>query len=88
MRASHESLSLAFFLESVVIDCAEKWSQGGEVRRSEKKPSFQWHSGSLTWKFDFERGSLLHQLGQSALWAAGLAGSWGKDAVRRVHFGV
>ena len=29
MRASHESLSLAFFLESVVIDCAEKWSQGG-----------------------------------------------------------
>ena len=29
MRASHESLSLAFFLESVVIHCAEKLSQGG-----------------------------------------------------------
>ena len=34
-----------------------RWSKSG----SGKKPSFQWHSGSLTWKFDFERGSLLHQ---------------------------
>ena len=56
-----KSLFGVFFFESCY------WLYGETVRRrwsksgSGKKPSLQWHSGSLTWKFDFERGCLLHQ---------------------------
>ena len=56
-----KSLFGVFFFESCYWLYGEgvrrRWSKSG----SGKKPSLQWHSGSLTWKFNFERGSLLHQ---------------------------